>query len=189
MESHHCFRVIIIIITPSSPLSAGGVALPPRLSKKERKKERKRREQRRSRGWPPSDTRMPPTCTCLRSARRHAGCVRAAGGHPAEPPNHILPGPRARWTPIDPSTSRRGAVRSGAFPPDRCCLPPHVGLGPPTWRTRKPRAQHPPPSLAWTDGVLGEETQQPIKGRPLSLSPTPTPHHTTCASSFRAVRT
>lgn len=121
LESHHCFRfIIIIIITPSSPLSAGGVALPPRLSKKERKKERKRREQRRSRGWPPSDTRMPPTCTCLRSARRHAGCVRAAGGHPAEPPNHILPGPRARWTPIDPSTSRRGAVRSGAFPPDRC---------------------------------------------------------------------
>jgi hypothetical protein len=130
LESYHCFR-FINHHHPHPPLR-GRRCVAPAAKQKERKK---RGEQRRSRGWPPSDTRMPPTCTCT--------CLRAAGGHPAEPPNHILPGPRARWTPIDPSTSRRGAVRSGAFPPDpdRCCLPPHVGLGPPTWRTRKPRAQ------------------------------------------------
>lgn len=47
---------------------------------------------------------------------------------------------------MDTHRSVHVATRRRAFrclPPGsvHCCLPPHVGLGPPTWRTRKPRAQ------------------------------------------------
>jgi hypothetical protein len=107
LESYHCFR-FINHHHPHPPLR-GRRCVAPAAKQKERKK---RGEQRRSRGWPPSDTRMPPTCTCtcLRSARRHAGCVRAAGGHPAEPPNHILPGPRRDAAPCVPVPSPRTRI-------------------------------------------------------------------------------
>lgn len=127
----------VLSSSSSSPLSAGGVALPPRLRKKKKAGAAAVTRVATVRHAHAAHLHMPAVRTPPRWLR---ACSRRPSSRTPQP--YPPRSPRA----MDTHRSVHVATRRRAFrclPPGsvHCCLPPHVGLGPPTWRTRKPRAQ------------------------------------------------